>query len=254
MPDKGGVAIFSSLYKKYWQIGFTTRLYEWLCPEAYLDSLRRVAESIPRDEEGLILDAGCGSGMLLPFLADRLGSGTRYLGLDILPAGLASLEEKARQLGVSQSVATLQGDLSRPLSMKDHTVNYAAAHFSIYTLPAEHERQRVFRELFRVVTPGGLLVTANPTSGYDAEAIIRQSVESLREKMSSRRLWATKNLLYPLTLRLGLKHIERQISAGTWHGYALDELNSDIESAGFSIDHTEAVYAGSGVLVVARKP
>ena len=60
-------------------------------------------------------------------------------------------------------------------------------------------------------------------------------------------------MVYPLTLRLGLKYIEKQLQSGRWHGYQPDELRDEVAQAGFSIEHSETVYGGSGFLVTGRK-
>ena len=135
--------------------------------------------------------------------------------------------------------------------MGDASVSCVAAHFSVYTLPEEKDRRQVVREFWRVLKPGGLLVTANPTHSYNAEQIIRSSLEQLQ---SQGRSWAVKKyVFYPLTLHLGLKHIERQLQSGKWHGYQPEELRDEVAQAGFSIEHSETVYGGSGFLVVGRK-
>lgn len=250
--EQGGEPIiFSSLYKKYWEIGFQTRLYDWLSPEAYLESLRRVADSVRLEEGEWVLDAGCGSGLLLPFLTDQLAKRCRYLGMDILPAGLVSLKPRAERLNLNSSVSGIRADLSRGLPLGDASVSCVAAHFSVYTLPDEEDRKQVAQEFWRVLKPGGLLVIANPTHSYNAKQIIRASLESLKNQGRSR--WIKKFLVYPLTLHLGLKHIERQLKSGRWHGYRPAELREEIERAGFAIEHSETAYGGSGILVVGRK-
>jgi len=52
---------------------------------------------------------------------------------------------------------------------------------------------------------------------------------------------------------LGLEYIGKQLKSGRWHGYLPEELCDEVTQAGFSIEHTEAVYGESGFLVVARK-
>jgi ubiquinone/menaquinone biosynthesis C-methylase UbiE len=197
-----------------------------------------------------VLDAGCGSGILLPYLTGPLNKGGSYLGVDLLSAGLRSLQMRARGLGLS--VATVQADLCRELPLADHTVASVIAHFSVYTVPDGEDRRRVYRELGRVLKPGGVLVAVNPTRSYHAEDIIRASLESLKNHGKPWRI--KKFLVYPLTLRLGLKHIERQLRSGAWHGYAPGELRDEIEAAGFAVERSEAVYGGCGDLVVGRKP
>ena len=178
----GESIILSSLYKKYWKIGFNSRLYDGLSPEAYIESLQRVADSIKLHEGEWMLDVGCGSGLLLPLLADRLTQGERYLGMDILSAGLVNLRSRANRLNLNGSVSGVQADLSNSLPLADASIPCVAAHFSIYTLPEEKIRRRAYQELFRIVKPGGMLVTANPIHSYNAKQIIRASLESLKKR------------------------------------------------------------------------
>ncbi len=247
----GESIIFSYIYKRYWEIGFKTRLYDGLSPEAYLESLQRVADSIKLESGEWVLDAGCGSGLLLSFLADQLARGGRYLGMDILPLGLASLKSKMNRRNLNRSVFGMQADLSGNLPLKDSSIACVVAHFSIYTLPGVNYRRQVFREFARVLKPGGILITSNPTHDYDAIQVIRSSLKRLQDQGKP---WVVKKcLVYPLTLHLGLKHIERQLKSGLWHGYRPEELQGEVAQAGFSIEHTESVYGESGFLVIGKK-
>ncbi|MDH3257081.1 MAG: class I SAM-dependent methyltransferase [Nitrospinota bacterium] len=240
------------MYKKYWDIGFKTRLYDWLSPEAYRESLQRVADSIRLKQGEWLLDAGCGTGLLLSFLGDRLKMGGRYVGMDILPTGLASLKSRFNRLNLKGSISGIQADLSGGLPLGDASVSCVAAHFSVYTLPEEKDRRQAVREFWRVLKPGGLFITANPSQSYNAEKIIHSSLAQLQ---SQGRPWAFKKYgVYPLTFHLGLKHIERQLKSGYWHGYRSEEMRDEVEQAGFAIEHSEAVYGGSGLLVIGRKP
>ena len=252
IEQDGDSTIFLSIYKKYWEIGFKTRLYDGLSPEAYLESLQRVADCIRLEEGDGVLDVGCGSGLLLPFLANRLTLARRYLGMDILPAGLATLKSRANRLSLENSVSGVQADVSKNLPLGDASVSCVAAHFSVYTLQEEIARHHAYQEFWRVLKPGGLLVTANPTHSYDAKQIIRASLESLK---SQGRPWVIKKYgVYPLTLHLGLKFIEKQLKCGKWHGYRPEEMQGEVEGSGFSIEYSETVYGGSGFLVAGRKP
>ena len=154
-------------------------------------------------------------------------------------------------MNLNDSVSGVHADLSKNLPLGDTSVSCVAAHFSVYTLPEEEDRRHAYQEFWRVLKPGGLLVTANPIHSYNAGQIIRSSLESLR---SQRRSWIVKKYgVYPLTLHLGLKHIERQLKSGKWHGYQPEELQDEVVQAGFAIEHSEIVYGGSGFLVVGRK-
>ena len=60
-------------YRKYWDIGFRLGLYDLLAPQAYLDSIGKCAEKIKINEDEVLLDAGCGSGLSLLFLKSGFG-------------------------------------------------------------------------------------------------------------------------------------------------------------------------------------
>lgn len=217
-----------------------------------MDSLRRVAGRVSLKEGELILDAGCGSGLLLSFLRDQLKMGRRYLGMDVLPDSLACLSSRADRLNLGEAVTGVLGDLSRKLPLGGSSVSCVVAHFSVYTLPGKRERSQVYREFCRILKPEGLLITANPTSNYNPDQIIQSSLKHLQNEGKP---WAIKKYaVYPLTLHLGLRHIERQLQSGRWHGYTPEELREEVAQAGFSIEHSETVYGGSGIIVAGRKP
>lgn len=243
--------IFLNLYKRYWDLGFKSRLYDWLSPEAYLDSLQCTANSIKLEAGEWILDAGCGSGLLVPYIADRLQKGRRYLGMDILPAALHSLKLRSNRLNLDNSVFGVRSDLFNNLPLDDSSLSCVVAHFSIYTLPKEKDRRQVYQEFWRILKTGGTLIVSNPTCFYDAEQIIQSSLMQLHSK--GKHWFLKKYVIYPLTLHLGLKYIEGQLKSGEWHGYQPDELREEVAQAGFSIEHSEAVYGGSGFLVVGKK-
>jgi len=245
--------ITKSIYSKYWQWGFKTRLYDVLTPQAYLDSLARVAHYCELKTGQVLLDAGCGSGSLIPFLAKNLKDGGRYLGMDILDSGFTELGKKAGRLGFGDRVESLYCDFSGELPLAENLVDVAVAHFSIYTLAELARRKQVYKNLFGVLKPGGRLITVNPSQDYDADKVIQQSLVQLKERVRPLRYWVSKSLLYPLTLRLGLRFIEKQLKTGAWHSYSLEEMVEDVRQAGFTVQASESVYAGSAWLVVAEK-
>jgi len=220
-----------SIYSKYWEWGFKSRLYDVLTPQAYLDSLERVAHYCDLKTGQVLLDAGCGSGLLIPFLAKSLGSGGRYLGMDALDCGFTELDKKADRLGFGDRVEAYCGDFSVELPVEKNSVDVAVAHFSIYTLAESARRNQVYKNLFGVLKPGGRLVTVNPSRDYDADKVIQQSLVQLKKRVSPLRYWVSKSLLYPLTLRLGLRFIEKQLKTGAWHSYSLEEMGEEMRRA-----------------------
>ena len=115
-----------SIYSKYWEWGFKSRLYDLLTPQAYLESLERTAHYCDLKTGQVLLDAGCGSGSLIPFLAKNLKGGGRYLGMDRLDSGFPGLIRMADRLGFGFGFETAEADghnvdalrdvLAKPLS------------------------------------------------------------------------------------------------------------------------------------------
>lgn len=240
--------------KNYWRWGFKSKLYDLLTPESYSRSLKRSVECVPDGAGGVWLDAGCGSGQLLFFLKERWGVNFDYLGTDLLMAGLNRLAGKAGSLGISDRVRIFQADLTQALPLKSETVDVIIAHFSVYTIKAAEKRRRIFKEFSRVLKPGGILVSSNPSKEYNSRDIIRDSLKWLKNGSGFGTYLVKKWMVYPFTRHLGLKLIERQLQAGQWRAYSLEEFRAEIEGAGFTVEHSESVYGGSGHLIQAKSP
>ncbi|MFC7134101.1 MULTISPECIES: class I SAM-dependent methyltransferase [Salinibaculum] len=106
---------------------------------AVLDAIGPVADR-------KILEIACGTGRFTAMLADR---GADIVGLDISAPMLQQGREKARQVGVDDSLELLRGDAARLPFPDDHfdTV-FAMRFFHLADTPAEYlaEMRRVSRE------------------------------------------------------------------------------------------------------------
>lgn len=99
-----------------------------------------------RGVHGRIVDVGCGTGRLRPFLSDMIES---YAGVDAIQYD-----------GLASGIAFIRADLNRdPIPVPDHSADVA---ISIETI--EHlENPRAFvRELVRIAKPGGWIVVTTP--------------------------------------------------------------------------------------------
>ena len=75
-------------------------------PPAVVDAMLKLANVKPSD---VVYDLGCGDGVIVATAAQKYGS--RAVGIDIDPQRVKEATERARQMGVSDRVKILQGDL-----------------------------------------------------------------------------------------------------------------------------------------------
>jgi ubiquinone/menaquinone biosynthesis C-methylase UbiE len=244
----------SGWYEKYyWRTGFKSRLYDRLTPESYLESMRKVVALLP-DKQGLkIWDAGCGTGLLLLFLKNAVKRGLIYYGSDLLSAGLNQVRVRARDLRVSDRVACLQNDITANPLFKGNSLDVVVAHFSIYTIRENYKRQLALKNMCSVLKPGGLLIVCCPSKNYDAGKIIEESCELLRARRGLLQTAIRRMFFYPITKRLGLDFIQKQLQSGQWMAYTREELTEEMQCAGFEIGYSETVYAGGAYLMCGYK-
>jgi SAM-dependent methyltransferase len=100
-------------------------------------------------EQGEVCDLGCGPGHIGRYLHDL---GANVFGLDLSP----SMVEQARRL--NPGIGFREGNMLG-LDIPAKTLAGIVAFYAIVNLPRENLTQ-VFREMFRVLRPGGLLLIA----------------------------------------------------------------------------------------------
>jgi SAM-dependent methyltransferase len=107
---------------------------------------RFAAEVMGRGE---VCDLGCGPGHVARYLGD---AGATVFGLDLSPQML----EQARQL--NPGISFREGNMLA-LDLRDESLAGIAAFYAIVNIPKE-SLSLVFREMHRVLRPGGLLLLA----------------------------------------------------------------------------------------------
>lgn len=103
---------------------------------------------------GLVVDLGCGTGRAIVRLARR---GFRCLAVDLSEPMLRVVEEKA---DVDQlDIWRVQADMTRMEWLRDGAADYCLSLFStIGMVRGREHRQRMLREVHRILKPGGLFV------------------------------------------------------------------------------------------------
>ncbi len=238
--------------RNYWLVGFQSRLYDRLSPESYFESMRRVVAALPEGKSLNLLDAGCGSGLLLRFLKARIREGMVYTGLDILGAGVKQALLRAQELSIADRVSCFQSDLTSSFSLEGQKFDVVVGHFSLYALESPENRQKALENLKAVMKPEGLLILVNPSADYDADSIIKESIRLVRVRDGFLDSLIKQCLIYPFTKSVGLRFIQKQLRSGEWKAYTREEFSLEMKRAGFEVQHIEEVYAGSAFLATGK--
>ena len=132
----------------------------------------RVLDRVPRDGVRVAIDAGCGTGKITRELLDRLPDATVY-ALDVSPSMLAVADRELAPL-YGDRVRFRQADLS---SVTPAEIGATAdLIFSTATFHWVKDHDQLFRRLFGLLNPGGLLI-AQCGGGPNIATLCRRMAE-----------------------------------------------------------------------------
>ncbi len=118
-----------------------------------------------------VLDLGSGAGLDAILAARQVGPGGRVIGVDMTPEMLERARRNARDAGLSQ-IEFVEGRLER-LPLQDSSMDAVTSNCVINLVP---DKRQVFREIARVLRPGGRLVVSDIVLERPLPADIRESV------------------------------------------------------------------------------
>ena len=139
---------------------------EALWGEGYLspggpDEVRRVVKDV--DFTGKrVLDIGCGSGGITLFLADEYPL-KHITGYDIEEPVIRAAKARAKAAGAEDRVRFTQGEPG-PLPFEDASFDIVFSKDALIHVP---DKNALFAEIFRVLTPGGIFAASDWLTSHD---------------------------------------------------------------------------------------
>ena len=119
-----------------------------------------------------VLDLGSGGGIDVLLSARRVGPTGKAYGLDMTDEMLAVAEENKRKSGL-ENVEFLKGEIEH-IPLPDNSVDVI---ISNCVINLSGDKDRVIREAFRVLKPGGRFAVSDVVVRGDVPAAIRKSME-----------------------------------------------------------------------------
>jgi SAM-dependent methyltransferase len=116
----------------------------------YLRMVQHVMGAVHLRPGEVLLDVGCGSGVLDRWLAHSTGQAHRLIGVDRNRYLLREAAALARQEGLADLITFQEGN-AEALSLPDNHVEVAVS----YTVLEEGDADRMLAEMLRVTKPGG---------------------------------------------------------------------------------------------------
>jgi arsenite methyltransferase len=187
-----------------------------------------------------VLDLGSGGGIDVLLSAKRVGPTGKAYGLDMTDNMLALARENQRQAGV-ENVEFLKGEIEN-IPLPDNSVDVVISN-CVINLSAD--KDRVLRETFRVLKPGGRLAVSDVVTHGKVDEQVRKSMM----------LWvgciagALEEKEYAAKLeRTGFAHISME----TTRVYSIEDARQLLTQAGIDVDSIAPMADGKFVSAFIR--
>jgi ubiquinone/menaquinone biosynthesis C-methylase UbiE len=179
--------------------------------------LIEVAQLAPGE---VLLEVGCGSGVLDRWLARRTGGANRIVGVDINPFMLRQARALARQEGLEQPITFQEGN-AEALPFPDNSFDVTMSSTVIQRVNAD----RMLSEMVRVTKPGGRVAVVG--HGHDMPRWVNLPLRAELKAKVEAPGWADESghpqgcdeaSLYPRMHRAGLTQIKMFPQLATFDG------------------------------------
>jgi arsenite methyltransferase len=121
-----------------------------------------------------VVDLGSGAGMDAFLAARQVGPGGHVIGVDMTDAMLEKARENARKAGLEQIVEFRKGHIEA-LPVEDESVDAIISNCVVNLSP---EKDRVYREAYRVLKPGGRVMVSDVVLERPLPEAVLQSIDA----------------------------------------------------------------------------
>lgn len=166
-----------------------------------------IAKNLRIKKNQLILDAGCGQGIVSAYLARKYGC--NITGITLVPFEVRKAKELVRRLGADMKVNYYLMDYSKT-KFKDNQFD------AIYTMESfvhSPNAKKTLNEFFRILRPGGRLAMFEYTIAEDGEFKDweKRMLDIVIEKAAMASLRDMRHDSFPKTLKeAGFTHVKEQ--------------------------------------------
>ena len=123
--------------------------------------------------EEIVLDLGSGAGFDCFLASNKVGPKGRIIGVDMTEEMVARARENASKGGY-KNVEFRLGEIEK-LSIKDNTIDLIISNCVINLVP---NKERAFKEAFRVLKPGGRLMVSDIVLLKKLPDFVKESIEA----------------------------------------------------------------------------
>ena len=120
-----------------------------------------------------VLDIGCGAGMDLMLAARRAGTSGKAIGVDMTPSMLELAKRGALKAGWWENIEVRRG-IAEQLPVESESVDVVVSNGVLNLSP---DKDRAFREVYRVLRPGGRLHLADVVVQRELSLAARSDVD-----------------------------------------------------------------------------